>query len=78
MTGVRWLLLAVLRPPLLVAVGVALERPMNLVFTSFEVAALGFSGLIVTIIGLGGESHWFEGAQSLALYALIAVAVWFI
>ncbi len=78
MTGVRWLLLAVLRPPLLVAVGVALDRPLNLVFTSFEVAALGFSGLIVTIIGLGGESHWFEGAQLLALYALIAVAVWFI
>jgi len=57
---------------------VALDRPLNLVFTSFEVAALGFSGLIVTIIGLGGESHWFEGAQLLALYALIAVAVWFI
>jgi len=64
--------------PLLVAVGVALDRPMNLVFTSFEVAALGFSALIVTIIGLDGESHWFEGAQLLALYALIAVAVWFI
>ncbi len=64
--------------PLLVAVGVALGRPMNLVFTSFEVAALGFSALIVTIIGLDGESHWFEGAQLLALYALIAVAVWFI
>lgn len=64
--------------PLLVAVGVALDRPMNLVFTSFEVAALGFSALIVTIIGLDGESHWFEGAQLLALYALVAVAVWFI
>ncbi len=37
-----------------------------------------FASLIVTVIALDGESHWFEGAQLLALYALIALAVWFI
>src|SRR5437016_337124 len=64
--------------PVLVAAGAVLGRPMNLVFTTFEVVALGLASLIVTIIGLDGESHWFEGAQLLAVYALIAIAVWFI
>jgi Ca2+:H+ antiporter len=64
--------------PLLVGIGWLVGHPMNLVFTSFEVVALGFASLIVTVIALDGESHWFEGAQLLALYALIALAVWFI
>jgi len=64
--------------PVLVAVGMLLGRPMNLVFTTFEVVALGLSSLIVTVIALDGESHWFEGAQLLAAYGLIALAVWFI
>ena len=69
---------ALLVAPVLVGVGALLGRPMNLVFTTFEVAALGLASLIVTIIGLDGESHWFEGAQLLAVYALIAIAVLFI
>jgi Ca2+:H+ antiporter len=64
--------------PVLVGVGVLLGRPMNLVFTSFEVITLGLSSLIVTVIALDGESHWFEGVQLLAVYALVAIAVWFI
>jgi Ca2+:H+ antiporter len=51
---------------------------MNLVFTSFEVIMLGLASLIVTVIALDGESHWFEGVQLLAVYALVGVAVWFI
>ncbi len=64
--------------PLLVGIGVLLGKPMNLVFTGFEVIALGSASLIVTVIALDGESNWFEGAQLLALYALVALAVWFI
>jgi Ca2+:H+ antiporter len=64
--------------PVLVGVGVLLGRPMNLVFTSFEVITLGLSSLIVAVIALDGESHWFEGVQLLAVYALVAIAVWFI
>jgi len=64
--------------PLLVGVGALLSQPMSLVFTGFEVVALGFASLIVTVIALDGESNWFEGAQLLALYALVALAVWFI
>ena len=64
--------------PLLVGVGVLVGQPMSLVFTGFEVIALGFASLIVTVIALDGESNWFEGAQLLALYVLVALAVWFI
>src|SRR5438046_5456864 len=69
---------ALLVAPVVVAAGAILGRPMNLVFTTFEVVAIGLASLIVTVIGLDGESHWFEGAQLLAVYALIAIAVWFI
>jgi Ca2+:H+ antiporter len=64
--------------PLLVLVGVILGQPMHLVFTSFEIIALGLATLIVTVIALDGESHWFEGAQLLAVYAILAIAAWFI
>ena len=64
--------------PLLVLAGVVLGQPMHLVFTAFEVVALGFAALIVTVIALDGESHWFEGAQLLAVYAILAIAAWFI
>lgn len=64
--------------PLLVLAGVVLGQPMHLVFTAFEVVALGLAALIVTVIALDGESHWFEGAQLLAVYAILAIAAWFI
>jgi Ca2+:H+ antiporter len=64
--------------PLLVLVGVILGQPMHLVFTSFEIVAVGLAALIVTVIALDGESHWFEGAQLLAVYAILAIAAWFI
>ncbi|HMA43034.1 MAG TPA: calcium/proton exchanger [Gemmatimonadales bacterium] len=64
--------------PLLVLAGVLLGQPMHLVFTAFEVIALGLAALIVTVIALDGESHWFEGAQLLAVYAILAIAAWFV
>jgi Ca2+:H+ antiporter len=64
--------------PVLVLAGVLLGQPMHLVFTPFEVVALGLSVLIVTVIALDGESHWFEGAQLLAVYAIMAIAAWFV
>src|SRR3989475_5041583 len=64
--------------PVVVGVGALLGQPMNLVFTGFEVIALGLAALLRTLIGLDGESHWFEGVQLLAAYVLIAPAAWFI
>jgi Ca2+:H+ antiporter len=33
---------------------------------------------IVAYLILNGESNWFEGVQLLALYAMIAVAIYFL
>jgi Ca2+/H+ antiporter len=39
---------------------------------------VGLSTIMAAIVTLDGESHWFEGVQLLALYALVAVAAFFI
>ena len=69
---------ALLVAPVLVLAGVLLNQPMNLVFTTFEVAALGLTTLVSAIITLDGESHWFEGVQLLAMFALVAATAYFI
>jgi Ca2+:H+ antiporter len=51
---------------------------MDLVFSPFEVMALGLATVVVAILTLDGESHWFEGVQLLAVYAMIGVAAFFI
>jgi Ca2+:H+ antiporter len=64
--------------PVLVGVGVILGQDMNLVFTPFEVLALALATAVTALITLDGESHWFEGVQLLALYALVGIAAYFI
>jgi Ca2+:H+ antiporter len=74
---------ALLIAPILILVG-ALMGPsptgsfMNLVFSPMEVAAMGLATILTAIVTLDGESHWFEGVQLLALYAMIAIAVFFV
>ena len=58
--------------------GVLLGQDMNLVFRPFEVVALGLATIVVAIITLDGESHWFEGVQLLAVYAMVAVGAFFL
>ncbi len=70
--------IALLVAPLLVFAGVIFGQPMDLVFAPFEVAALGLATIVTAIITLDGESHWFEGVQLLAVYAMIAVGAYFL
>ena len=70
--------IALLVAPLLVFVALFLGQPMNLVFSPFEVAILFLATLVTSIVTLDGESHWFEGVQLLAVYAMIAVAAFYI
>lgn len=71
--------IALLVAPVLVFVGVLMAVPgMNLVFSPFEVVGLSIAVITSAIITLDGESHWFEGLQLLALYAMLATAAWFI
>ena len=69
---------ALLVAPLLVLAGTLLGQPLSLLFTPLEVLALGLATVIVSIITLDGESHWFEGVQLLSLYAMVAAAAYFI
>jgi Ca2+:H+ antiporter len=69
---------ALLVAPILVFAGVLLGQDMNLVFTPFEVLALGMATVVAAIITLDGESHWFEGVQLLAVYAMVAIGAFFL
>ena len=64
--------------PVLVFVSHAIGRPMNLVFTTFEVLAVGASVAILSLVSVDGESNWLEGAQLLAVYAILALAFYFL
>jgi Ca2+:H+ antiporter len=69
---------ALLVAPILVFAGVLMGQEMNLVFQPFEVLALGMATIVTAIITLDGESHWFEGVQLLAVYAMVAVGAFFL
>jgi Ca2+:H+ antiporter len=69
---------ALLVAPVLVLVSMTLRHEMSLVFPVFQVVALGIATIVSAIVTLDGESHWLEGMQLLALYAMIAAAAWFI
>lgn len=74
---------ALLVAPLLVFIGAFMGpnsngQYMNLVFTPIEVIAVSLSTILTAIVTLDGESHWFEGVQLLALYAMVAIAVFFL
>lgn len=64
--------------PLLVFLSLALGQPMDLIFTGFEIAAVGFSAAILGFIALDGKSNWLEGAQLLGAYVIMAISFFFI
>ncbi|MBZ5530637.1 MAG: calcium/proton exchanger [Acidobacteriia bacterium] len=64
--------------PILVFLSVAMGQPMSLVFNGFEIAGIFLSVMIVSMIASDGETNWFEGAQLLAVYAIVAVAFYFV
>ena len=64
--------------PLLVFLSFPLGHPLNLVFTPFEMLAVGLGVAIFGYLVMDGETNWYEGIQLLALYAIIAVALYFL
>ncbi|MGB2939433.1 MAG: calcium/proton exchanger [Candidatus Dormiibacterota bacterium] len=63
--------------PVLVFISLAVSRPMDFVFSGFEIAAVALATLIVAVIALDGRSNWLEGAQLLGVYLIIAVGALF-
>jgi Ca2+:H+ antiporter len=64
--------------PALVIAGHALGQPLGLEFTTLEVVAVMFSVGAVTLLILDGKTNWFEGFQLLAIYAILAIAFYYV
>jgi Ca2+:H+ antiporter len=66
--------IALLVAPVLVFASYLFGRPLDLIFTPFEVGAVTISVLIVGFVSMDGESNWMEGAMLVGVYAMLAVA----
>ena len=64
--------------PFLVFASLLMGTPMSLIFNEFELVTLIGAVAITALISLDGRSHWLEGAQLLALYAIVAIAFFFL
>ncbi len=52
-------------------------RPLNLVFSPMEVVAVVLTVGIVVILGMDGQTNWFEGVMLLALYVILGLAFFY-
>lgn len=68
---------ALLIAPILVFLGVALGKPMDLAFTTMEVASVALAVAVASSVMRDAESDWLEGSFLLIAYAAIAVAFFF-
>ena len=64
--------------PFLVIVGHMMGTPLGLEFTVLEVVAVMLSVCAVSLLVHDGKTNWFEGLQLLAIYAILAVAFYYI
>jgi Ca2+:H+ antiporter len=64
--------------PVLVIAGHLIGHPLGLEFSILEVAAVMLSVLAVGQLVQDGRTNWFEGVQLLAVYAILAVAFYFV
>jgi Ca2+:H+ antiporter len=64
--------------PLLVFLSYLFRRPMDLLFTPFEILAVALSVLIFHQIASDGESNWMEGVLLLAVYLILGMAFYFL
>jgi Ca2+:H+ antiporter len=70
--------IALLVAPVIVIYSFAIGRPMSLLFHPFEIVAISLSVLATAIVVVDGESNWVEGVQLLSVYAILALAFYFI
>jgi len=64
--------------PTLVLVSLLIGRPMDFVFTPFELAAIAASSLITISITRDGATNWFEGVLLLTVYIILGTAFFFV
>lgn len=64
--------------PVLVFASYLFGRPMDLIFTPFEVASVTIAVLAVGYVSSDGESNWMEGVMLLGVYLILAIAFYFL
>lgn len=64
--------------PLLVIIAALMGKELAFSFNTFEQVSLAAAGIVSVFIIHDGESNWLEGAQLLALYAILGVAFFFV
>lgn len=60
--------------PVLVFISLAMGNPLQLIFNQFELVALIAGVLVTALVSADGESTWLEGAELLAVYAILSLA----
>jgi Ca2+:H+ antiporter len=68
---------ALLIAPILVFVGVALGKPMDLAFPTMQVASVVLGVAVASAVVRDAESNWLEGAFLLIAYGVLGVASFF-
>jgi Ca2+:H+ antiporter len=70
---------ALLVAPLLVLISYFLDRPMDLIFGNpLELIAVAAVAFVVNAIASDGEATWFEGLLLLGVYAILALAFFYV
>jgi len=64
--------------PMMVFLSYPLGHPLDLLFSPFEILASAIGVAIFAYLVMDGETNWYEGIQLLAVYAIIAVALYFL
>lgn len=64
--------------PLLVIIAALMGVELSFSFNEFELVALASAGIVAVFAFKDGETNWLEGAQLLALYAILGVAFFFL
>ena len=64
--------------PALVFISLFVGHPMDFVFSTFEVAAVALSTILVFIYSSDGRSNWLEGAQLTGAYVIMAISFFFV
>ena len=61
-----------------VLAGEGFGHPVTLAFSSLEIALLVAAAVMAGLIASTGSTSWVEGFQLLAIYAIAALAFWFV
>jgi Ca2+:H+ antiporter len=64
--------------PVLVLLGALVSQPMDLVFTRFEIVAVGLAVLLCKQLIFNGKSNWLEGLMLVGVYLILGIGFFYL